>query len=194
MAAYARAGSVVALDSNPDAVRTARKNAALYRFAGVIDVREFDPFAAIAPGETFDIITLNPPYTPHPTSVPVAASTWDSGFTLHQRFFADVHQFLTPGGRIYFGQASFGPLDRVHDCATRAGSDLRLLGSRHVETPPARTYYAFQLMWRRATTPSGASACRTASYNKMNWDNSGLQKALLGRMGSRVPTPPGSAG
>jgi release factor glutamine methyltransferase len=150
MAAYAGAGAVVALDSNPAAVRTARKNAALHRFAGVIDARESDLFAALAPGETFDVITMNPPYTPHPASIPVEASTWDSGFTLHQRFFADVHQFLTPGGRIYFGQASFGPLDRIQDCATRAGFALRLLGSRHVETPPARTYYAFQLMWRGA--------------------------------------------
>ena len=136
MAAYAGANSVLALDSNPAAVRTARENAVLHRFSGVIDVRGSDLFAAITPGETFDVITMNPPYTPHPVSAPVEASTWDSGFTVHQRFFADVHQFLTPGGRIYLGQASFGPLDRIQDLATTAGFDLHLLGSRHVETPP----------------------------------------------------------
>jgi release factor glutamine methyltransferase len=150
MAAYAGAGAVVALDSNPDAVRTARTNAALHRFAGVIDVRESDLFAAVAPGETFEVITMNPPYTPHLASDHVEASTWDSHFALHQRFFADVQQFLTPGGRIYLGQASFGPLARIQALATQAGFAIRLIGSEHVETELPRTYYAFQLTPRRS--------------------------------------------
>jgi len=145
MAAYAGAGTVLALDKNPAAVRTAIKNAELHRFTDIIEVRESDLFSAVAPEETFQVITMNPPYTPHLASDCVEASTWDSHFALHQRFFADVQQFLTPGGRIYLGQASFGPLDRVQALATQAGFAICLIGSEYVETGQPRTYYAFQL-------------------------------------------------
>jgi len=145
MAAYAGARTVLAVDKNPAAVRTARQNAELHQFADVIEVRESDLFSAVAPGETFEVITMNPPYTPHCASDCVEASTWDSHFALHQRFFADVQQFLAPGGRIYMGQASFGPLDRLQTLATQAGFAIRLIGSEHVETELPRTYYAFQL-------------------------------------------------
>jgi len=150
MAAYAGARTVLALDTNPAAVHTATQNAELHGFTGVIEVRESDLFAAVAPGETFEVITMNPPYTPHLASDHVEASTWDSHFALHQRFFADVQQFLAPGGRIYLGQASFGPLARVQAFATQAGFAIRLIGSAHVETELPRTYYAFQLTPRRS--------------------------------------------
>jgi release factor glutamine methyltransferase len=151
MPAYAGAGTVLAVDKNPAAVRTATKNTELHRFAGVIGVRESDLFSTVAPGETFEVITMKPPYTPHLASDCVEASTWDSHFALHQRFFADVQRFLTPGGRIYLGQASFGPVDRVRALATQAGFVIRLIGSEHAETELPRTYYAFQL-----------TACRSA--------------------------------
>lgn len=94
---------------------------------------------------------MNTPSTPHLASDCVEASTWDSHCALHQRFFADVQRFLTPGGRIYLGQASCGPLDRVQALATQAGFIIRLISSEHVETELSRTYYAFQL-----------TACRSA--------------------------------
>ena len=121
MAAYAGASSVLALDNNPAAVRTARKNAALHQFSGVIDVRESDLFAAIAPGETFDVITMNPPYTPHPVSAPVEASTWDSGFALHQRFFATSISFSRQAGGSTWARPALG-----HSTASRPCHQGRL--------------------------------------------------------------------
>src|SRR5262249_12854190 len=155
IAAYAGAGTILALDINPAAVHAAKKNVELHQFSGRIEVRESDLFAAIALGETFSVITMNPPFTPHPVSEPVEASTWDSDCALHQRFFHEVHHFLAPGGRIYLGQADFGPLDRVQAFATQAGFDIRLLGRKHLETEPPRTYYAFQLTLGRAPTRRG---------------------------------------
>jgi methylase of polypeptide subunit release factors len=133
------------LDINPAVVHTARTNVKLHQFSGRIDVRKSDLFATIALGDTFSVITMNPPFTLHPVSEPVEASTWASDFALHQRFSRDVHQFLTLGGRIYLGQADFGSLDRVQVFATQAGFDIRLLGRKHLETEPPCTYYAFQL-------------------------------------------------
>ncbi len=150
MAAYAGARTVLALDKHPAAVHAATKHAELHRCAGVIEVRESDLFAAVAPGETFEVMTMHPPYTPHLASDHVEASTWEGHFALHQRFFADVQQFLTPGGRIYLGQASFGPLARVQAFATQAGFAIRLIGSTHVETELPRTSYAFQRTPRRS--------------------------------------------
>jgi 23S rRNA G2445 N2-methylase RlmL len=85
MAAYAGAGTFLAVDENPAAVRTATKNTELHRFAGVIEVRESDLFSTVAPGETFEVITMKPPYTLHLASDYVEASTWDRHFALHQR-------------------------------------------------------------------------------------------------------------
>ena len=150
MAPYAGACTVLALDKNPAAVHTATQNAELHRCADVIEVRESDLFAAVAPGETCEVMTMHPPYTPHRASDHVEASTWESHFALPQRFFADVQPFLTPGGRISLGQASFGPLARVHAFATQAGFAIRLIGSVHVETELPRTYDAFQRTPRRS--------------------------------------------
>src|SRR3989442_5389465 len=53
--------------------------------------------------------------------------------------------------------------------------------SQHASVAPAS-----YVLWRNSSnTSSGVAACRTSSYSKMNADHSGLQKALLGRMGSR---------
>jgi release factor glutamine methyltransferase len=144
MAAYAGASSVLAVDKNPAAVQATTKNAALHHFADVINARESDLFSAIAPGDTFDVITMNPPFTPHPARDRVEESTWDSDSTLHRRFFAEVRPFLKAGGRIYLSHASFGPLDLVQALATQAGFVISLIGMTHIETEPPRTYYAFQ--------------------------------------------------
>lgn len=50
MAVYAGAGTVLAVDKNPAAVRTATKNVELHRFAGIIEVRESDLFSPWLPG------------------------------------------------------------------------------------------------------------------------------------------------
>src|SRR5919197_2916750 len=44
---------------------------------------------------------------------------------------------------------------------------------------------SYVLCRNSSNTSSGVSACRTSSYSKMCCDSSGLQKALLGRMGAR---------
>jgi hypothetical protein len=92
---------------------------------------------------------------PHLVSEPVEASTWDSDCALHQRFFNEVHRVLAPGGRIYLGQAVFGPLDRIQVFATQVSFNIRRLSRKHLETEPSRTYYAFQLTLGRVPTRRG---------------------------------------
>jgi len=150
LAAYAGARTVLALDKHPAAVHTATTNAELHRCAGVIAVRESAPCVAVAPGETCEVVTMHPPSTPHRASDYVEAASWERHRALSQRFFADVQPLLAPGGRISLGQASFGPLARVHAFATQAGFAIRLIGSVHVATELPRTAYTFQRTPRRA--------------------------------------------
>jgi HemK-related putative methylase len=56
-----RARRVLAIDVNPDAVRSARINALLHRVEDRVEVREGDLFGPVG-GERFDRVLFNPPY------------------------------------------------------------------------------------------------------------------------------------
>jgi len=52
----------VALDVSPEAIEVARSNAANLGVADLIEFRQSEYFAAVKPGEKFDLILSNPPY------------------------------------------------------------------------------------------------------------------------------------
>lgn len=97
-AARAGAGRVVAVDSNPAAVRCAAANVRRYGLADRIAVREGDLFAPVA-GERFDRIICNPPYFRGvPRTRAEAAYYGGAQYEWLARFAAAAAAHLAPGG------------------------------------------------------------------------------------------------
>ncbi len=59
-----KAGSVVAVDLNPYAIRCAKENSALNGVRGKIDFVQASLFTALNPNAAFDLILFNAPYLP----------------------------------------------------------------------------------------------------------------------------------
>lgn len=140
--AYKGAGRVLAVDVNPDAIRSATFNARQHGFENVMEVRQSDLFEKVG-DEQFDVITANLPFRDKPASDLVERSTWDTDFRTNATFFKEVDKYLNPGGRIYFSHASFGSLGEVERLAQEAGFSMRLLAEKTADKAKQRTFYAY---------------------------------------------------
>ncbi len=89
-----KADKVVATDINPKAVDVTRLNVERHGLTKKIDVRQGDLFAPIKKNEKFDVILFNIEYPVNQE----ATGLWK----VHERFFAEVKNYLNPGGRIYY--------------------------------------------------------------------------------------------
>jgi len=141
-ACYQGAARVLALDVNPAAVKSARRNAREHGFADVMEVRRSNLFAKVG-DEQFDVITANLPFRNKPAPDVVARSQWDTGFQTNISFFEQVRRHLKPGGRIYFAHSNFGAPDEVRRLAKAAGFSVRLLARSPEGDPEGRLFYAF---------------------------------------------------
>ncbi|MCW2967081.1 MAG: methyltransferase [Solirubrobacteraceae bacterium] len=118
-AARAGAASVVAIDRSLRAVLTIKTNAVLNDLR--IDARRGDLFAALAPGERFDVVIANPPY------LPCAADNddrWDAGRdgrAVLDRLADDVGPHLRPGGRLVVIQSGFAGVEATLRRLFRSG-------------------------------------------------------------------------
>lgn len=91
----ARAGAkVIATDIDPIAVANARHNAERLGVLMNLEVRQGDLFAPVREEKKFDVILFNVIY-------PFNDKTLHH-WKLHERFFAEVGQYLAPGGKIYY--------------------------------------------------------------------------------------------
>jgi release factor glutamine methyltransferase len=141
-ACYAEASRVLAVDVNPAAIRSARRNARDHGFDRVMEVRRSDLFTQVG-DEQFDVITANLPFRNKPAPDVVARSQWDTGFQTNTRFFAEVGKYLKPGGRLYFAHSNFGDVDEVKRLAKDAGFRVRLLASSVPGEAEERQFHAF---------------------------------------------------
>jgi release factor glutamine methyltransferase len=141
-ACYAQASRVLALDVNPAAIRSARRNAREHGFNNVMEVRRSDLFTEVG-DEQFDVITANLPFRNKPAPDVVARSQWDTGFETNIRFFQEAGKYLKPGGRIYFAHSNFGAVDEVRRLAREAGFRVRLLASSVPGEAEERQFLAF---------------------------------------------------
>jgi release factor glutamine methyltransferase len=139
---YAQASRVLAVDVNPAAIRSARRNARDHGFKDVMEVRRSDLFTEVG-DEQFDVITANLPFRNKPAPDVVARSQWDTGFETNTRFFKEVGRYLKPGGRIYFSHSNFGAVDEVRRLAREAGFRVRLLASSVPGEAEERQFLAF---------------------------------------------------
>jgi release factor glutamine methyltransferase len=89
------AGRVVAVDTNPEAVRCTRINALLHRVDDRVDARLGDLFAPVR-GERFDVILFNPPYLRGSPRTLLDQAFW--AHDVIERFTAGLAEHLAPGG------------------------------------------------------------------------------------------------
>jgi len=115
-----KASAVVATDINPAAVKIARLNAKRNGVDDIVDVRQGDLFTPIGKTEKFDVILFNIDY-------PYSEATRGL-WKLHERFFAEVKNYLKRGGRIYYQS---GRIDNIaHVNAMVAKNGMSILGMR----------------------------------------------------------------
>ena len=141
-ACYRGAGRVLALDVNPAAIRSAKRNAREHGFGNVMEVRRSNLFDKVG-DERFDVIAANLPFRNKFAHDVVARSQWDTDFRTNTTFFAQVRRHLKPGGRIYFAHSNFGDPDAVRRLAKEAGFSIRLMARSTAAKAEARQFYAF---------------------------------------------------
>lgn len=142
-ACYKGAGSVVAIDVNPDAVRSAKANVKLHNFTKKIKVFKSNLFADV-PKIKFDVITFNPPFRNKKAPDIVASSQWDTNLSTHKKFFREVGKYLKNNGHIYIAQANFGAKDEMCKLAEKQGFKVQLIGQKK-KYKGEEIFYAFIL-------------------------------------------------
>jgi release factor glutamine methyltransferase len=141
-ACYHGAGRVLALDVNPAAIRSAKRNARDHGFGAVMEVRRSNLFEQVG-DEQFDVITANLPFRNKFAHDVVARSQWDTDFRTNTQFFDQVQRHLKPGGRIYFAHSNFGDPEAVRRLAKAAGFSIRLMARSAAAKAEAKQFYAF---------------------------------------------------
>jgi release factor glutamine methyltransferase len=143
-AAYQGAKKVIALDINPQAVRTTQSNINMHALESRIMVKLSDMFEEIKEGQYFDVITGNLPFRNKKAKNFIEASVWDTNLKVHKNFFARVKNHLKPGGRIYLLQANFGAVNEMLELAERSGLKIKLICENIAENNFC-VFYAFEL-------------------------------------------------
>jgi release factor glutamine methyltransferase len=102
---------VVALDVSTDALAIAKQNAATNSVADRIEFHHGDGFAALPPGERFDLIVSNPPYIASAEIETLQPEVRDhdprgaldggpDGLDFYRRLAAEARTFLKPHGKL----------------------------------------------------------------------------------------------
>jgi release factor glutamine methyltransferase len=100
---------VTGVDTSPDALAVARRNAARHGVADRIRFLKGDLFEPIPAGERFDFVLSNPPYIAHEdiNRLPVGVRDYEphlaldggpGGYVVFDRLVADARNYLEPGG------------------------------------------------------------------------------------------------
>lgn len=140
-AALAGCPEVVAVDINPQAVASTRLNAERYGVADRVTCLHSDLFSAVDPQATFDLVFWNSPFIDDDVTRPddddyFIDHFFDPGYTLHDRFCAELPKRLTEHGRALLGFSSaMGDMDEVARIAARHGLALRPFRSESFSVP-----------------------------------------------------------
>lgn len=132
-AARAGAASVVAVDINPNAARSAAENARANGLGERVTAVCSDLLSALAPRPLFDVILANPPFfTGEPRDL--ADRAWHAGPRYRDiaSLFDQARERLAPGGRLYVLLSSDSDLDTLAALMDQAGFRARLLERRSI--------------------------------------------------------------
>lgn len=118
-----------ALDINPLAVETARRNAAANGLT--VPVLESDLFEALPAGATFDYVLVNPPYYPRrPGSVVEQAFFAGENLEYFERFFKGLPPLLHAESRVWMVLSEDCDLEKMLSIAERRGFTFAVVFER----------------------------------------------------------------
>jgi methylase of polypeptide subunit release factors len=132
-AARAGAASVVAIDINPNAARTARENALANGLENRVTAVCSNLLSALAPRPLFDVIISSPPsFSGEPRDV--ADRAWHAGPDYRDigRLFDQARERLAPGGRLYLLLSSDSDLALLGSLIEQAGFRARPVRQRTI--------------------------------------------------------------
>lgn len=145
-AALAGASRVVAVDLNPEAVKNARLNADRHGLKQV-DVLEGSLFEPVE-NDTFDVVTINPPYTNKKPANKTEICFWDENNSTTKQFINEYGHYLNPNGRAYLAWADFSSVDLIRHLAHEQHISLNVVHSQSTKSGLA-TFLVFQLVCGR---------------------------------------------
>lgn len=121
------AGKVIGTDLNPAAIQNADINRIKLDFDNVTFIE-----ANLYPetDETFDVITINPPYTDNQASDKTAICFWDKDNSVVKTFFKRLTHYLKPGGRAYMTWSSFADQEMLVRLASESQFSLKQINAR----------------------------------------------------------------
>ncbi len=143
-AAIKGASKVVALDINPDAIKTTVVNAKKYNIENIINTRVSDVMSAVLPEEKFDVITCNPPFSDRTSTDLIESTIKDTGLHVEKELFKNLSSHLKDGGRAYISQSNFGNIHDTFRLIDENGFRAKCIGERKLQNDP-RIFYAFEL-------------------------------------------------
>jgi len=145
-----KASTVVAVDVNPYAVRSAKENATLNNVRSKIVFVQGDLFTPLRESEEFDMILFNAPYLPANESEVDSwiGRAWAGGATGRQvidRFICEAPTYLKRTGRVLLMQSTLANVDTtlidfeeyglkasvIADCALPFFETITLLEAKH---------------------------------------------------------------
>ena len=130
-----KAGTVVASDVNPHAVRCAMANATLNKVHGKIAFLQGDLFNPLSETSKFDLIIFNSPYLPVEES---EANSWLSrawaggptGRKIIDRFILEAPKYLKQSGRILLMQSTLTGVEETIERFSKRCLHARVLSER----------------------------------------------------------------
>jgi len=122
------AESVTAVDINPKAIENTIYNSKNLDIN--VEVKEGDLFDPIA-GQSFDVITINPPFTNKKPSNKVEMMFWDNNYKLIKSFFSQLSGHLNIGGRAFLVWSSFGDEKLLYRLAKTNKFYIKKIGQRY---------------------------------------------------------------
>ena len=142
-AAYKRTEKIIAVDINPDAVKTAKVNVQLHGFSDIIEIRQSDVFSQIKKGEKFDVITANLPLRNKQAKNIIEASMWDTNLQAHKKLLHGAKVHLKKTGCIYLSQSNFGAVKEVIKLSQKENFKVKVIGQKHKSRD--EIFYALQI-------------------------------------------------
>jgi release factor glutamine methyltransferase len=126
-AALLGAAKVTGTDISPDAIKNALANKAKF---GLTKINFVQTNVLPRSPESFDVITMNPPYTDNKAPDTAAGMFWDEGNAVLRTVFNRLGEYMSLDGRMYVSWPSFESLSLPASLARYYGYDIEIIGRR----------------------------------------------------------------
>lgn len=134
VAALAGCPAVTALDISAAAVENTRRNARRHGVGDRVRVLRSDLFAALRPGDRFDLVFWNSSFAEPPAGfvneTDLHHAFFDPGYAAHRAYLAGAARHLSEHGRLTLGFSSLGNWPRLRAIADELGLEHEVIAAQ----------------------------------------------------------------